>query len=81
MSKKKPVKYIQELRYKLSELYAALENEEIEVSRAKVMVGAASAIINTCKVELLNSQIIGETTQIDFLQGEAKQPHLLKAAK
>lgn len=81
MSKKKPVKNIQELRFKLSELYAALENDEIEIGRAKVMVGAASAIINTCKVELLNNQVIGETSQIDFLQGESNKPNLLKAAK
>lgn len=81
MSKKKPVKNIQDLRFKLSELYAALENDEVEISKAKVMVGAASAIINTCKVELLNNQVIGETSQIDFLSSESKQPNLLKAAK
>lgn len=81
MSKKKPVKNIQDLRFKLSELYAALENDEVEISKAKVMVGAASAIINTCKVELLGDQLIGQTRQIDFLQGESNKPNLLKAAK
>jgi hypothetical protein len=79
MLKKKPVKNIQELRYKLAELYAALENDEVEISKAKVMVGAASAIINTCKVELLNNQVIGETKQIDFISDEQK-PKALKVA-
>lgn len=70
MSKKKPVKNIQELRFKLAELYAALENDEVDVSKAKAMVGAASAIINTCKIELLNNQVVGQTKQIDFISNE-----------
>lgn len=66
----KPVNNIQELRYKLAELYAKLEDGAIEPSLAKQMNMAAANIIKTVQVDLIKSQSIGLVSDIDFILTE-----------
>lgn len=51
----------------MAEKFAALENGEITVGEAKAFTGIASAIVNTCKIEMINNATIGVTKAIDFL--------------
>lgn len=67
-----PVKNMSELRFKLAEKFAALENGEISVGDAKAFAGIASAIINTCKVEMVNNSMLGAIKEIDFLNEISK---------
>ncbi len=73
MQNKKPVISIQELRYKMAEKFAALENGEITTSEAKAFVGIASVIVNSCKIEYMNNVSSGITNGIDFLVDENKR--------
>lgn len=73
LKRTKAVANISELRFKLAEKFAALENGEISVSEAKAFAGIASAIVNTCKLEMINNSTNGITKEIDFL-GEINNP-------
>ncbi|MBC7510412.1 MAG: hypothetical protein H7320_16945 [Ferruginibacter sp.] len=67
MQKNTAVNNIQELRYKLAEKFAALENDEISIGQAKAFTGLAMAIVKTCQIEAFNNESIGVQTSIDFL--------------
>lgn len=81
MTNKKPVTSIQELRYKMAEKFAALENGEITTSEAKAFVGIASVIVNSCKIEYLNNASAGVTDSIDFLVDQSKKPKEIESSK
>jgi hypothetical protein len=76
MARKKSVTNIDDLRYRLSEKFAALENGEIDVAQAKAYTGLAAQIINSCKVQLMQQDIMGVAREIEYL----KNPSELKAA-
>jgi hypothetical protein len=69
MSKQKaqPVTSIQELRQKLAEKFAALENKEISVSEAKQYATFATGMLHAIKIELEGARFLGMTKRIDFL--------------
>lgn len=76
--KQTAVQNIQELRYKMAEKFAALENGEISTGEAKAYIGIASVIVNACKVEVINNHALGVVKNIDFLDMENKSTNLLK---
>lgn len=67
MKRAKPVKDLNDLRYKMAEKMAEFENGEITPSEAKVYVGFGGVILNSFKVEIFNNQAAGVNTAIDFL--------------
>lgn len=69
MSRKtvKPVSNLSELRYKMADLMAAIENEDIELATANGITKAAGVIVNACKVEVANNYAMGVTKSIDFI--------------
>ena len=67
MQKQKPVKNLQELRLKISEKFAALENEEITVQQAMGFAAMAKVMISCVRVEMYNNEMKGIVQNIDFL--------------
>ena len=81
MQKQKSIASIQELRLKMAEKFAALENGEISIGEAKAFTGMASVMVNACKIELGNNMYNGVTSAIDFLDSDYKAKELPPAKK
>lgn len=69
-TKQKPPKNIHELRLRMAEVFAGIQNDEVDLPTANALTKAASAIINACKVEVINNQIMRNVRTIDFLLTE-----------
>lgn len=65
----------------MAEKFADLENGDISVNEAKAFSGMASVIVNSLKVEMINNQINGVTSAIDFLGEDAKKDKGLSLAE
>lgn len=71
-TKVKPVKNISELRYKMADVMAAIENDEIELGKANGIIKAAGIIVNACKAEAVYNYTSGVTKAIDFIEQEPR---------
>lgn len=68
-----------ELRYKLTELWDAIEKDEIPVPKGKVLNATATNIIKSVMAEDFHNQIIGEVKRIDFM--DSTKPQLNEGTK
>lgn len=72
--KKRPVKNIDDLRFRMCEIFADLQNDEIDESKTRTLSQVAQVILNTVKVEMINNQMSGIAKQVDFLKAENQLP-------
>lgn len=74
MQNKKPtISSMPALRYKLTELWDAIQNDEIPVPKGKVLNATAANIIKTVMAEDFHNQVIGEVKRIDFMDSTNPQ--------
>jgi hypothetical protein len=73
----KPVSNIQQLRFRILEKFADLENKKITVSEAKAFTGIAAVVVNSCKAEIVNNQLSKDASRsIDFMEAEYRNPKI-----
>lgn len=71
MKKKyKRPKNLNELSFALSEIFADVPNGELEKGSAKLMIGAASGLINIAKVHAVQNESAIRSGEIDLMKLE-----------
>jgi hypothetical protein len=67
IKKGRPVKNLDELRYKMAEKMAEFENGEITAGDAKIMIGFGGVIMKGFQVEIMNNAVSNVKSGIDFI--------------
>lgn len=76
--KRKLISSLPELRFKLAELWADIDERSVELSEANVKVKIADVIVKSIVAEGMKNKLEGVVKNIDFIEtNEKREPMLI----